>query len=51
MDNFNFVKWSPKTIVNKQIQEQENITNNWKYRQYIQHNAKKIIKYNTLNYN
>ena len=40
-DNRNFA------IVNS-ILTQNNITSNWKYRQYIQKNAQQIMKYNSM---
>jgi len=39
-------QWQPDAVVNKRIQKQEGIKNNWQYRQYLQHNGLKIIEYN-----
>ena len=39
--------WQPEAVVNSQIQQQEGITSNWQYRQYLQNNAEHIMKYNT----
>ncbi len=40
--------WQPQASVNNKILQDGNITSNWKYRQYIQHNANQIMKYNTM---
>lgn len=40
--------WQPQASVNNKILQDSNITSNWKYRQYIQHNANQIMKYNTM---
>lgn len=45
-DGRNYASWQPEAVVNKRIQEQEGITNNWSYRQYLQQNASQIIQYN-----
>ncbi len=39
--------WQPEAVVNSQIQQQEGITSNWQYRQYLQKNAEHIMKYNS----
>jgi hypothetical protein len=39
-------QWSPDAVVNQRIQKQEHINNNWSYRQYLQQNGLKIMKYN-----
>ena len=46
-DGRNWAQWQPDAVVNKRIQKQEGITNNWNYRNYLQHNGLKIMKYNT----
>ncbi len=38
----------PEAIVNDKILNDANITSNWSYRQYLQKNAKHIMKYNTM---
>jgi hypothetical protein len=40
--------WQPTAVTNNNILEQNNITSNWKYRQYIQKNANQIMKYNSM---
>jgi hypothetical protein len=40
-------QWQPDAVVNQRIQKQEDIQTNWSYRQYLQNNAKQIIKYNS----
>jgi hypothetical protein len=40
--------WQPGTQTNQKIQIDSGITSNWKYRQYMQKNAKQIMKYNTM---
>ena len=47
-DGRNFSSWQPEAVVNKRIQQQENITSNWSYRQYLQKNAQQIMKYNSM---
>lgn len=46
-DGRNYATWQPEAVVNKRIQEQENIHNNWTYRQYLQNNGLAIMKYNS----
>lgn len=46
-DGRNYCSWQPDAVVNQRIQSQENIHNNWSYRQYMQKNGLKIMKYNT----
>jgi len=45
-DGRNFASWQPEAVVNKKIQQQENITSNWAYRQFLTNNAMQIMKYN-----
>ena len=40
--------WQPTAATNNNILTQNNITSNWKYRQYIQKNAQQIMKYNSM---
>ena len=40
--------WQPNAATNNNILEENNITSNWKYRQYIQKNANQIMKYNSM---
>ena len=47
MNNNNNV-WKPDETINRQIHTNEQITSNWKYRQYMQKNANEIMKYNTM---
>uniref|UniRef100_A0A6C0IHV5 Uncharacterized protein n=1 Tax=viral metagenome TaxID=1070528 RepID=A0A6C0IHV5_9ZZZZ len=46
-DGRNFASWQPEAVVNKRIQQQEKITTNWNYRQYMQQNGLQIMQYNT----
>ena len=46
-DGRNFAQWQPDAAVNNRIQQKEGITNNWSYRQYLQHNGLHIMNYNT----
>ena len=39
--------WQPEAVVNKEIQQQNNITTNWGYRQYLTQNATQIMDMNT----
>lgn len=45
-DGRNYSSWQPDALVNERIQNQEGITTNWNYRQYLQNNALKIMQYN-----
>jgi hypothetical protein len=45
-DGRNYASWQPDAVINKRIQNQENIHSNWAYRQYMQHNGLEIMKYN-----
>ena len=40
--------WQPEGATNRKIQVDTGISSNWKYRQYMQQNAKDIMKYNTM---
>jgi hypothetical protein len=40
--------WQPEAAMNTKIHADSNITSNWKYRQYMQNNARHIMKYNSL---
>jgi hypothetical protein len=42
--------WQPDAVINNKIHVESGITSNWKYRQYIQNNAKHIMKYDTMEY-
>lgn len=44
----NYASYQPESFTNTQIQKQNNITSSWKYRQYMQQNAKEIMKHNTV---
>ena len=46
-DGRNYASWQPDAVINKRIQDSENITNNWKYRQFLQNNGQAIMKYNS----
>ena len=45
-DGRNYASWQPDAVINQRIQKQEGITNNWNYRQYLQHNGLQIMNYN-----
>jgi hypothetical protein len=49
-DGRNFATWQPEAVVNTRIQEQEHIKTNLQYRQYMQQNGLKIMKYNAREY-
>ena len=42
--------WQPDAVINNKIHVESGITSNWKYRQYMQNNAKHIMKYDTMEY-
>ena len=46
-DGRNFASWQPEAVVNQRIQQEEKITTNWSYRQYMQQNGLQIMQYNT----
>lgn len=50
MDGRNYASWQPEAVVNKKIQNTENIYTNWNYRQYMQKNGREIMKYNSEEY-
>lgn len=45
-DSRNYATWQPDAVINQRIQQQEGITNNWNYRQYLQNNGLQIMSYN-----
>ena len=46
-DGRNYASWQPEAAINARIQKQENIQSSWDYRQYMQKNGLKIMKYNS----
>lgn len=42
-----YTTWQPEGQINKRIQDNFNIHDNWTYRQFMQHNANKIIHANS----
>lgn len=42
--------WQPDAVINNKIHVESGITSNWKYRQYMQNNAKHIMKYDSMEY-
>ena len=47
-DGRNYASWQPEAVVNKRLQYQNKIHDNWSYRQFLQHNGTKIMDYNNL---
>jgi hypothetical protein len=47
-DGRNYATWQPGAVVNERIRENNNITSNWDYRNFLQHNATKIIQANSI---
>lgn len=47
-DGRNYASWQPEAVINQRIQQQENINNNWSYRQYLQKHGLQIMEYNNL---
>lgn len=47
-DGRNYANWHPESITNEKIKDQSGIKSNWDYRQYLQKNAKQIMKYNHM---
>jgi hypothetical protein len=48
--NNNYSSWQPEAVTNIKIKSESNINSSWKYRQYLQNNAKHIMKYNTMEF-
>ena len=46
-DGRNFASWQPDAVINKRIQQTNQITSNWNYRQYMQSHGQQIMNYNT----
>lgn len=40
--------WQPQGLINNKIRVDSGINSNWNYRQYMQKNAKDIMKFNTM---
>lgn len=47
-DGRNFANWQPGTEIDNILKKKANITNNTQYRQYLIHNADKIVELNQL---
>jgi len=45
-DGRTYASYQPEAVVNERIQQQNNINTNWKYRQFMTHNGKTIMKLN-----
>lgn len=50
MASHDFYSWQPQALTNTKIHADAGLTSNWKYRQYLQNNAKHIMKYNSNEY-
>jgi len=46
-DGRTYSSYQPEAVVNKRIQEVNNINSNWKYRQFLTQNADQIMQFNT----
>lgn len=44
----NYAAYQPESLINTQLQKQNQINSSWKHRQYLQRNAKDIMKHNTM---
>ena len=40
--------WQPEALLNEELIKKSGIQSNWKYREYLTHNAKEIMKYNCV---
>ena len=47
-DGRNFASWQPEAVINQQLQKEAGINNYWSYREYLQKNENKIMKYNHM---
>jgi hypothetical protein len=50
LGNDAYYSWQPQGVTNAKIVANEGLSSNWKYRQYMQKNAKEIMKYDTNEY-
>ena len=48
-DGRNYTSWQPEVVIDKKIEQEQNIKSNMQYRQYLQNNALNIMKNNQLN--
>ena len=48
-DGRNYTSWEPEVVIDKKIEQEQNIKSNMQYRQYLQNNAVNIMKNNQLN--
>ncbi len=48
LQGISYSSWKPDELTNRKIQSDAEISSNWKYRQYMQKNAKDIMKYNSM---
>lgn len=48
MDGRNYATWQPGAVINEKIRENNSISSNWDYRTFLQTNAEKIMKANSL---
>lgn len=46
-DGRNYASYQPEAAVNERIQQQNQITSNWKYRQFLTKNASDIMNFNS----
>lgn len=46
-DGRTYSSYQPEAVVNQRIQEVNHINTNWKYRQFLTHNANEIMNFNT----
>jgi hypothetical protein len=47
-DGRNYASWLPGDQINNQIRQQNDITSNWDYRQYLVKNAENIMQQNSV---
>ena len=47
-DGRNYATWTPESDINNRLKQEQNIESNWDYRQYLQANAKEIMKANSM---
>lgn len=43
-----WASWQPEAVINNRIQIEQNINNNWNYREFLQKNGLKIMNFNTI---
>lgn len=46
-DGRNYASYQPEALINERIQKTNDIQSNWQYRQFLTHNARDIMNFNS----